>query len=328
MKAVRVKEEEAENVRQKLLSDGILDKTRKLVKRNGFIEIPVTDSRGGIGLVEQETPEFYIPKKTLESILDIPLHEKELLPSGWQLLGDVIIITLREELETRKNDISKALLSMYPGCRTVLLDRGISGQMRQPMREMIAGDNTETIHRENGCLFKLDAMQIMYSQGNLAERKRMSKLGNGEIVVDMFAGIGYFSIPIAVHSKPLKIISIEINPVSFGYMRENIRLNRVDNIIEPVEGDCALVTPRGIADRVIMGYFDAHPYLEKGISALMHGGILHYHEAVPEAVEQRPVNRIVETAGKLARKVEIIEARKVKKYSPGVWHVVVDAKIL
>lgn len=328
MKAVRVKEEEAENVRQKLLSDGILDKTRKLVKRNGFIEIPVTDSRGGIGLVEQETPEFYIPKKTLESILDIPLHEKELLPSGWQLLGDVIIITLREELETRKNDISKALLSMYPGCRTVLLDRGISGQMRQPMREMIAGDNTETIHRENGCLFKLDAMQIMYSQGNLAERKRMSKLGNGEIVVDMFAGIGYFSIPMAVHSKPLKIISIEINPVSFGYMRENIRLNRVDNIIEPVEGDCALVTPRGIADRVIMGYFDAHPYLEKGISALMHGGILHYHEAVPEAVEQRPVNRIVETAGKLARKVEIIEARKVKKYSPGVWHVVVDAKIL
>jgi len=328
MKAVRVKEEEAENVRQKLLSDGILDKTRKLVKRNGFIEIPVTDSRGGIGLVEQETPEFYIPKKTLESVLNIPLHEKELLPSGWQLLGDVIIITLREELETRKNDISKALLSMYPGCRTVLLDRGISGQMRQPMREMIAGDNTETIHRENGCLFKLDAMQIMYSQGNLAERKRMSKLGNGEIVVDMFAGIGYFSIPIAVHSKPLKIISIEINPVSFGYMRENIRLNRVDNIIEPVEGDCALVTPRGIADRVIMGYFDAHPYLEKGISALMHGGILHYHEAVPEAVEQRPVNRIVETAGKLARKVEIIEARKVKKYSPGVWHVVVDAKIL
>jgi tRNA wybutosine-synthesizing protein 2 len=327
MKAVRVKEEEAENVRQKLLSDGILDKTRKLVKRNGFIEIPVTDSRGGIGLVEQETPEFYIPKKTLGSILDIPLHEKELLPSGWQLLGDVIIITLREKLETRKNDIAKALLSMYPGCRTVLLGRGISGQMRQPMREMIAGDNTETIHRENGCLFKLDAMQIMYSQGNLAERKRMSKLGNGEIVVDMFAGIGYFSIPMAVHSKPLKIISIEINPVSAGFLRENIRLNRVEKIIEPVEGDCALVTPRGIADRVIMGYLDAHQYLEHGIRALVHDGIIHYHEAVPEAVEQRPVNRIVETAGKLGRKVEIIEARRIKKYSPGVWHVVVDAKI-
>jgi tRNA wybutosine-synthesizing protein 2 len=327
MKAVRVREEDAEIVRKRLLSDGALDRSRKIIKNDDFIEIPVTNLDIDLELVEQEKPEFYTPKKTLCSLLDIPEHEKKILPSGWQILGDVIIVTLHEELELHKHDVAKALLCMYPGCRSVLLDRGISGKMRQPLREMIAGDNTETIHRENGCLFKLDALQIMYSQGNLAERKRMSKLGNGEIVVDMFAGIGYFSIPMAVHSRPVKIISIEINPVSFGYLRENIRLNRVENIIEPVEGDCASVTPRGIADRVIMGYFDAHPYLEKGISALVNGGILHYHEAVPEAVEQRPVNRIVETAGKLGRKVEIIEARRIKKYSPGVWHVVVDANI-
>ncbi len=327
MKAVRVSVEDAETVRQKLLSVGAIDKTRKLFKRDGFIEIPVTDSAVEFPVIEQEKPEFYIPKKTLGSILDIPEKEKKILPSGWQLLGDVIIITLHEELEPRKYDVAKALLSMYPGCRTVLLDRGISGRMRQPMRELIAGDKTETIHRENGCQFRLDAMQIMYSQGNLAERKRMSRLGKGEVVVDMFAGIGYFSIPMAVHSKPEKIFAIEINPVSFGYLRENIRLNHVENIIEPVEGDCASVTPGGIADRVIMGYFDAHPYLEKGISALVHGGIIHYHEAVPEAVEDRPVNRIIETAGKLGRKVDIIEARRIKKYSPGVWHVVVDARV-
>jgi len=327
MKAVRVSVDDAETVRKELLSKGAIDKTRKLVKRDGLIEIPVTDLAVEFPVIEQEEPEFYIPKKTLGSILDIPLHEKKLLPSGWQILGDVIIVTLHKELEPRKYGIAQALLSMYPGCRTVLLDRGIGGRMRLPIREIIAGDNTETIHRENGCQFKLDAMQIMYSQGNLAERKRMSKLGNGEIVVDMFAGIGYFSIPMAVHSRLLKIYAIEINPVSFGYLRENIRLNRVENIIEPVEGDCVLFTPEGIADRVIMGYFDAHPYLEKGIGALVHGGILHYHEAVPEAVEDRPVKRIIESAGKLGRKVEIIEAHRIKKYSPGVWHVVVDAKI-
>jgi tRNA wybutosine-synthesizing protein 2 len=327
MKAVRVREDEAETVRLKLLSDGALDISRKLVRRGGFIEIPVTDLAVEFNVIEQEGPEFYIPKKTLGSILDIPEHEKKLLPSGWQLLGDVIIITLSKELEIRKNDIAMALLSMYPGCRTVLLDRGISGQMRQPEREIIAGQKTETIHRENGCQFKLDAMHIMYSQGNLAERKRMSRLGKGEVVVDMFAGIGYFSIPMAVHSKPEKIIAIEINPVSSGYLGENIKLNRVENIIEPVEGDCSLVTPRGIADRVIMGYLDAHHYLEHGIRALMPGGVLHFHEAVPEAVEQRPVGRIVEAAGKLGKMAEIIGARRIKKYSPGVWHVVVDVKI-
>lgn len=327
MKAVRVREEEAEKVRLKLLSEGALDLSRKILKRDCFIEIPVTDLDIGLSSVEQETPEFYIPKKTLGSILDIPEHEKKLLPSGWQLLGDVIIITLREELEIRKNDIAKALLSMYTGCRTVLLDRGISGQMRHPHREIIAGEKTETIHRENGCFFKLDAMRIMYSQGNLAERKRMSRPGKGEVVIDMFAGIGYFSIPMAVHAKPQKIFAIEINPVSSGYLRENIRLNRVEDIIEPVEGDCALLTPHGIANRVIMGYLDAHLYIEHGIRALVPGGVIHFHEAVPEAVEKRPVKRIVEAAKKLGREVEIIEVRRIKKYSPGVWHVVVDAKI-
>ena len=327
MKAVRVREEETETVRKELILKDVVDKARKLVKRKGFIEIPVTDPCIGFTLIEQEEPEFYIPKKTLGSILDIPVNEKKLLPSGWQLLGDVIIITLREELEMRKNDIAKALLSMYPGCRTVLLDRGIRGQMRQPEREIIAGGKTETIHRENGCQFKLDVMRIMYSQGNLSERKRMSRLGKDEVVVDMFAGIGYFSIPMAVHSEPEKIMAIEINPVSSGYLRENIKLNRVEKIIEPVEGDCALVTPRGIADRVIMGYLDAYIYIEHGIRALVPGGFLHFHEAVPEAVEDRPVKRMIEAAEKLGRKVEIIEARRIKKYSPGVWHVVVDAKI-
>ncbi|VVB86642.1 tRNA(Phe) (4-demethylwyosine(37)-C(7)) aminocarboxypropyltransferase [uncultured archaeon] len=326
MKAVRVSEEEAETTRLELLSDGALDRSRKIVKRDGFIEIPVTDSRSGFAF-EQEKPEFYIPKKTLGTILDMPENEKKLLPSGWQILGDVIIINLREEIEIWKNDIAKALLSMYPGCMTVLLDRGISGQMRQPEREIVAGENTETTHRENGCQFRLDAMQIMYSQGNLAERKRMSGLGKGEVVVDMFAGIVYFSIPMAVHGKPRKIFAIEINPVSSGYLKENIRINKVGDIIEPIEGDCALVTPRGIADRVIMGYLDAHPYLEHGIRALVPGGVLHYHEAVPEAVEQRPVERLVEAAEKLGRKAEIIEVRRIKKYSPGVWHVVVDARI-
>ncbi len=327
MKAVRVREEDAEKVRQKLVIEGALDKTRKLVRRKGFIEIPVTESCGDITAVEQALPEFYIPKKTLGSILDIPENEKKLLPSGLQLLGSVIVVRLRKELEDRRKEIGTALLSLYPGCSTVLLDRGIGGQIRQPSREIIAGDTTETIHRENGCLFKLDTMRIMYSQGNLYERKRMSGLCKDEVVVDMFAGIGYFSIPMAVHSRPKKIIAIEINPAAFGYLKENIKLNRVEDIIEPVEGDCALVTPRGIADRVIMGYLDAHKYLEHGILALMPGGFLHYHEAVPGAIEQRPVGRIIEAAGKLGRKAEIIATRRIKKYSPGVWHVVVDARV-
>ena len=329
MKAVLVSGEETEKIRQKLLSEGALDRTRKPVRRNGFVEIPVNEYLASeeLKLVEQEKPEFYIPERTLAERLDIPESEKKLLPSGWQVLGDIIIVSLRRELESRKKEIGRALLSLYPKCRTVLLDRGINGRMRQPVREIIAGESAETIHKENGCLFKIDALKLMYSQGNLAERKRMGKLGKNETVVDMFAGLGYFSIPMAVHSKPKKIFAIEINPEAFGYLKENIKLNGVEGIIEPVSGDCAAVTPQGIADRVIMGYLDAHEYLEQGIRALLPGGILHYHEAVPEAVENRPVERITEAARKLERKIEIIKTRRIKKYSPGVWHAVVDARV-
>ncbi len=327
MKAVLAGREEAEEIRQRLLSEGAFDRTRKLLKRNEAVEIPVKESFSG-KLVEQENPEFYNSEKTLSDILDIPENEKKLLPSGWQVLGDIIIVSLKEQLEKRKDEIGKALLYLYPRCKTVLLDKGIEGRTRSPKREIIAGKETETTYRENGCVFKLDAMKIMHSKGNLAERKRMSKLGKDEVVVDMFAGIGYFSIPMAVHSMPKKIYAIEINPAAFGYLTENIKLNKVEGIIEPILGDCTVATPKGIADRVIMGYLDAHEYLEYGISALISGGVLHYHEAVPEVMERRPVERIIEAAGKLGRKAEIIEIRRVKKYSPGVWHVVVDARIL
>ncbi len=263
----------------------------------------------------------------LPDIICIPENEKKLLPRGWQILGDIIIIKLNEKLEHRKKEIGEALLSFYPRCKTVLLDRGIDGKMRKPLREIIAGNITETVHKENGCLFKLDAMCVMFSQGNLAEKKRMSELGKDETIVDMFAGIGYFSIPVAVHSRPKKIIAIEINPISSGYLKSNIKLNRVEDIIEPIAGDCATATPPGIAHRVIMGYLDGQYYLPQGIRALFPGGILHYHEAVPEAIESRPVERIIEASRSQGRSVRIMGVRRIKKYAPGVWHVVVDAVI-
>jgi len=148
--------------------------------------------------------------------------------------------------------------------------------------------------------------------------------------VDMFAGIGYFSIPMAVHARPEKIISIEINPESYAYLLENIRLNHVEDIIFPVNGDCAETVPEGIADRVLMGYVGiTHHYLEPAIKALKKsGGVLHYHETVPENLARtRPEERIKKAAGSLGKKVEFLATRRIKKYSPGVLHVVVDARI-
>ncbi len=267
-------------------------------------------------------------------LVRLPPKEAELLPRGWQILGTVILVSIPDALRNHANAIGDALLAMYPRCSTVLWNRGVAGRFREPICEVVAGTGeTETIHKENGCYFKLDAARIMFSQGNLVERMRMARICKDQVVLDMFSGIGYFSIQIAVHSRPKKVIAIELNPTSYHYLTENIGLNRVEGLLFPIYGDCTVKAPENIADRVIMGYLDpTHEQLVKGLLAVRPGGILHYHEATPAALTyQRPIQRIMDAAQACGRRrecsVEIIGCRTIKKYAPGVVHVVVDARV-
>ncbi len=257
------------------------------------------------------------------------------LPANKQKIGDILVVAIPDSLSHKKHEIGKLLLLMDEKARLILNDKGIAGQFRIPNREIIGcrtveSCSTETFHKENGCKFKLNAAEIMFSKGNLAEKRILTSGCGGETIVDMFAGIGYFSIPIGVHSNPAKIIAVEINPVSYRYLCENVRLNGLESVIEPICGDCRTSTPEDIADRVLMGYVGTtHEYLETGIKAVKkEGGILHYHETVHEKeFPQRPVQRIMVAAEKCGRNAVILESRKIKKYSPGVYHVVIDVKI-
>ncbi|MFP4655880.1 MAG: class I SAM-dependent methyltransferase [Methanohalobium sp.] len=334
--AVIVPARDTEKVRFELQSMGLLDRSRKFVSSivtgESFVEIPVTDLVSGYEIKLQKQPQFYHQQMSLKERLAGKMKPEELekIPSGWQILGTIIVVTIPEKIIHRGVEIAEELLDMYPACDTVVRDLGINGSLRQPKRQLVIGNTTETIHKENGCHFKLDVTEIMYSKGNLMEKSRMSKLGNGEIVVDMFAGIGYFTLPMAVHSQPEKIYSIELNPVSFGYLKNNVRLNNVQHIVQPLHGNCAAITPKGVADRVIMGYVGGTAdYLPAAIGALSKKrGILHFHEALAENLMfERPIGQIEKEAKIQGRNVEIMECRCVKKYSPGVWHVVVDARI-
>ncbi len=294
----------------------------------------MTSPLPGREVVVQEAPEFYDRFPELAELLagEIPRQEGALLPKGWFILGKVIIVKIDPRIESLKTIIGEALLEIYPRCSSVLMDRGIEGKFREPDREVIAGSEktgTETVHRENGVAFKLDPMKVMFSAGNLKERMRMGRLGTGEVVVDMFAGIGYFTLPMAVHSRPKRIIAIEINPVAFGYLVENVRLNGVEKIVEPVLGDCAVAAPKGVADRVVMGYVGStDQYLDAGIAALRPGGVLHYHQTVPEKLyPQKLEEDLAEAAKRAGRSIKIERCARVKKYSPGMLHAVLDARI-
>ncbi|MHA1410291.1 MAG: class I SAM-dependent methyltransferase, partial [Candidatus Odinarchaeia archaeon] len=156
------------------------------------------------------------------------------LPRGYQRIGDIIILTIKNELMKYKTLIAEKTMKLVPYCRTVCLKKGgIKGEFRKPNIEVIAGDsNTEVMHKENECIFKFDVRKIMFSKGNISERKRIASfVKENETIIDMFAGIGYFSINIAKHAKPKKIIAIELNPVSYRYLLENIKINKLNKII-------------------------------------------------------------------------------------------------
>ncbi len=311
---------------------GLLDRSRKTISKEGYVEVPVTGPLPGLEARLQEAPDFYDKNPELADLLadSISRVERVLLPKGWSILGKVIIVKVDPEIEDLVGRIGEALLDMYPRCSTVLLDRGIEGKLREPDREVIAGSaETETVHREDGVVFKLDPRRVMFSPGNLRERMRMGSLGGGETVVDMFAGIGYFTLPMAVHSRPNRIVAIEINPIAYGYLVENVRLNHVEDIVQPILGDCAVATPKGIADRALMGYVGTtDQYLDAGIAALRPGGGLHYHQTVPEKLYPRRLEEDLAEAGERAgRSVKIERCARVKKYSPGILHAVVDARV-
>lgn len=329
--AVRAKKEDTFAALRSITAQGLLDRSRKVVERGGYAEIPVTASAPGFQVISQDAPLYYRKAPELAESLRGQLlpEEIELLPRGWYILGDVIVVKIHPRLEPHQARIAQALLDCYPRCRSVLRDYGIEGPFREPVREIIAGTGTETVHRENGVIFHLDARKVMFSAGNLRERMRMGNLGRGEYVVDMFAGIGYFTLPMAVHSPPRRILAIELNPNAYHYLCMNIKENRVEDIVKPILGDCAKATPEGVADRVVMGMVQVTDrYLQRGIRALRPGGVLHYHQTVPSrAYPERAVRDIEEAARALGRRSQILKCIRVKKYSPGVLHSVVDARI-
>jgi tRNA wybutosine-synthesizing protein 2 len=199
--------------------------------------------------------------------------------------------------------------------------------------ELIAGDSdTETAFRENYCTFHLDPMKVMFSIGNKAERARMSQLGAGELVIDMFAGIGQFSIPMAVHARPRMIHAIEWNPDAFNYLQQNIQANRVSHLVTPHLGDTGILAPqiaKGKADRVLMGLIQGTTrYLSQAIACLHAGGTLHVHEIGPrEDAISGMINALEHAAQHEGRRVTLLSTRTVKTYSPGWNHFVLDAQL-
>ena len=219
------------------------------------------------------------------------------------------------------------------GMRAVYVDEsGIGGELREPgLRRIGGGADSRTTHPENGIGYSMDVSKVMFSSGNIDERIHFANVdASGETVVDMFAGIGYFTLPLAVYGKPERIHAIEKNRAAFEFLRENVDSNGVGDIVKPLFGDNRDVGPVGIADRVIMGYLPTpEGFIGRAMAFLREeGGVIHYHHTClrserKKIVEQQFRQPLSERGGSF----EIEDYRVIKSYAPMVHHCVADVRV-
>ncbi len=266
---------------------------------------------------------------------------------GIDIVGDIAIVKLPEELQSIASGIGEAILEEAPYIKVVLNQKTpVSGEYRTRKLEWVAGEKrSTTIHKEYGCQYKVDLKTSYFSPRLAHERSRIAKLvqqefdakGKLEVITNLFAGVGCFSILIAKQSPTGKIYSIDINPDAVNMMEKNILLNKVVEQVIPILGNASEIVKlrlKGKADRVLMPLPErAIEFIDTALIALKpKGGHIHYQDFVHASSEEDPIE---ESTEKLIKKMkefnpdyEIYNARVIRDVGPNWYHVGIDLIII
>lgn len=278
------------------------------------------------------------PASLVDSLANqLPPDRLAILPRSIDFIGDIAMVEIPPELETYKSIIGEAVLRAHKRVRTVLAKWSpVTGVYRLRTFEVIGGEaRTHTVHKEHGCIFYVDLAKAYFTPRLSYEHARIASfVRNGETVVDMFAGVGPFSIQIAKRCAPARVYAIDVNPDAYDFLRKNILVNRVEDKVSAGLGDARLIVNErlsGVADRVIMNLPEsAVEYVDVACTALKSkGGIIHYYQFddTPEPMEtaKARLDEAVKRAGRQLKKV--LNARIVRGIAPFTYQVDVDAEI-
>ena len=330
--------EEASETIPRLIRMGVVNTNAKISKGDGCRLVPILEDKiqtvrdMGYSFTEGEahsrdrTP----PQERIRmSLKDLPEDVLNALPDKWEYVGDIVIIRLDPSAEPYKKRIGE-VYAYELGMSTVCVDRGgVTGEFRHPDTEVIFGENTESIRLENGILYDMDVTKVMFASGNVDERERMKMLDcTGETVVDMFEGIGYFTLPIAKFANPDKVYACEKNPESYEFLVKNVSLNHVDDIVTPILSDNRdLDLGEAFADRILMGYVQiTSEFIPKALQMIKPGGIIHYHDTFYVNEYKERIREIFDRY--CPGRYDILNIREVKSFAPSVSHYVADVRIL
>jgi tRNA (guanine37-N1)-methyltransferase len=259
------------------------------------------------------------------------------LPRSIDFVGDLTIVEIPEELQTRKKIIGEAILRSNRNVRTVLSKAGaINGIFRTRSFDFLAGEpTTRTLHKEHRCEYQVDLARVYFSPRLSYEHKRVaSSVQEGETVIDLFTGVGPFAILIAKTHENVKVYAIDANPEAVKYLKTNVRINRVMAKVHPLLGDARQVIrgkTLGIADRIVMNLPEkAIEFVDVACRALKgRGGIIHcyFFTDSSNSIETAKAD-LVKTVAKSKRSVKrIIGQRIVRETAPYRAQAVLDVEV-
>lgn len=323
-RCVVVPRAEGEATRRTLVEAGLLATGLKIRADEAQVYLPVVpdlDDRilaqvaPGRQIAECEFEESE-RRKTIEDLLGFE-------PS-FEIIGDIAVT-----VEDYDRKVGEAIMAVHSNVKTVLVPvTGVTGEFRVREFRVLCGEGrTTTTYREHGFAFEMDLAKVYFSPRLSTERKRVAdQVTDMEFVVDMFAGVGPFAIPLA--KRAMYVVAVDKNPAAVEYLQKNIQLNHVKSI-EAVcmdARDLALPQP---ADRAIMNLpHSAFDFLEKAFELVHTGGIIHYYDIRPETeIFEGIVGKVKQKASECGVLIEILNKRIVRSYSPHEYNIVLDIRI-
>ncbi len=257
------------------------------------------------------------------------------LPRRWERFSDVAIIpqdSFKGPGWEADGELWEAVAEALGAKRLARMGE-VRGEMRESGVEMLLGDDDWVVRRESGVDYGYRLTRLMWSSGNVNERRRMGEVTQeDEVLVDLYAGIGYYTLPALVHGGASLVHACEWNPEAIEALRWGLESNGVDSRCVVHEGDSRLTSQslEGVADRVFLGLL---PSSEDGLEAALRvlksdGGTLHVHGLAPSSDHASWAEEVVATASAIRpgshNRSELV---RVKSYAPHWDHVVLDLSL-
>lgn len=265
------------------------------------------------------------------------LHEPKI---AYDSIGDIAIIKIPSNQIHRKKTIAKRVMKKNNHIKTVLNQvSSVKGTFRLRKLEYVLGEaKTTTIYKEYGCCFNVDLASVFFTPRLSYDRRRIVDLVSyDETILNMFAGVGCYSILIAKHRPVKRVFSIDLNPKAVELLKDNILMNRVPDKVIAIEGDAQDVISSRLkqsCNRVLMPLPElAYEYLEFGIQALDGGkGIIHYYDVIFAKKGEDPIKRLIHSITPKLKTLTYVyrinNSRIVRMVGPRGYQIVLDIDII